>query len=112
MTRKKRMEDENMKLIVSKKDIEYFQNNFIDVATYDPKGNKHYFVFRDSVRNGNWTLMHYQAEDKWTIHGKGLDYCDESEKELTNEELIKFIYKNRKYINNELRSKKGERTFS
>ncbi|PLS07083.1 hypothetical protein [Neobacillus cucumis] len=99
-----------MKLIVSKKDIEYFLNNFLDIAEFDKQGNKHYFLFQDYTRNGDWTLMFYKEEEKWTIHGKGLDYCDESEQELERNELIQFLYKNRKYINNELRSKKARVT--
>lgn len=96
-----------MKLIVSKKDIENFLENFLDLAEFDQQGNKHYFIFQDNTRNGDWTLMFYPAEEKWTIHGKGLDYCDESEKELTRTELIQFLFKSRKYVNNELRSKKA-----
>ncbi|MED1201680.1 hypothetical protein [Heyndrickxia acidicola] len=95
-----------MKLIVYKKDIEYFLNNFLDIATYDKQGNKHYFVFQDYIRAGNWTLMHYVTKAKWTIHGKGSAYCDDNEVELKGQELIRFLYKNRKYINNELRTKK------
>ncbi|ULT59267.1 hypothetical protein L1999_12370 [Neobacillus drentensis] len=96
-----------MKLIVSKKDIAYFLNNFLDLAEFDQQGNKHYFIFQDHTRNGDWTLMFYPDEEKWTIHGKGLDYCDESEKELTETELTSFLYKSRKYVNNELRNKRA-----
>jgi hypothetical protein len=94
-----------MKLIVYKKDIEYFLNNFLDIAEYDKQRNKNYFVFKDRTRNGNWTLIFYKEEKKWTVHGKGLNYCDKNEQELQRNELIQFLYKNRKYINNELRSK-------
>ncbi|NRD78934.1 hypothetical protein HPT25_16340 [Bacillus sp. BRMEA1] len=92
-----------MKLIVSKKDMEYFLNHFYEIAEYDSQGNKYYFVFEDTIRQGKWTLMNYEAESKWTLHGKGLNYCDDGEKELVLEELKKFLYKNRKFINNELR---------
>jgi hypothetical protein len=96
-----------MKLITYKKDIEYFLNNFLDIAEYDKQGNKYYFVFEDPAQNGDWTLMHYKAEEKWTIHGKGKDYSDDDETELEGNKLIKFLYKSRKYINNELRKKKA-----
>ncbi|MEH7094402.1 hypothetical protein [Neobacillus vireti] len=96
-----------MKLIVSKKDIECFLENFLDLAEFDQQGNKHYFIFQDHTRNGDWTLMFYPDGEKWTIHGKGLDYCDDCEKELTRTELIQFLYKSRKYVNNELRNKKA-----
>ncbi|WP_160718803.1 hypothetical protein [Bacillus sp. USDA818B3_A] len=99
-----------MKLIVYKKDIEYFLNNFLDLAEFDQQGNKHYFLFQDHTRNGDWTLMYYKEEKKWTIHGKGLDYCDEGEQELERNELILFLFKNRKYINNELRRMRSEVT--
>ncbi|WP_043931827.1 hypothetical protein [Bacillus sp. EB01] len=96
-----------MKSIVYKRDIENFLNGFSGVADYDFVGKKYYLVFEDSIRKGSWTLMHYEAGGKWTIHGKGENYCDEGEKELVKEDLINFIYKNRKYINRVLKKKKG-----
>ncbi|OCA84101.1 hypothetical protein A8F94_15355 [Bacillus sp. FJAT-27225] len=94
-----------MKSIVYKRDIENFLNGFSDLADYDFVGKKHYLVFEDSIRNGSWTLMYYEADGKWTIHGKGENYSDEGEKELIKEDLINFIYKNRKYVNREIKKK-------
>ena len=94
-----------MKSIVKKIDVENFLSHFKDVADYDYDGKKYYFVFEDVTRNGDWTLMFYDTEDQWTIHGKGLDYCDLSEKEFVKEELVNFLYKNRKYVNKEIKKK-------
>lgn len=95
-----------MKLIVYKRDIEYFLNNFKNIASYDNTGQKFYFVFEDNKRKGKWTLMYYENEGKWTKHGKGENYCDIGETQYDKEKLIDFIYKNRKYINNTLREVK------
>ncbi|WP_409294306.1 hypothetical protein V1498_13910 [Peribacillus sp. SCS-26] len=95
-----------MKSIVSKKDIDIFLNQFKEITDFDEEGRKHYLVFQDIQRNGDWTLMHYEAEGKWTLHGKGPGYCDPEETELSKEELTGFVYKNRKYINREIKAKK------
>lgn len=96
-----------MKLIVYKTDVSYFLDNFRNVASYDNAGQKFYFVFDDVKRKGKWTLMFYASEGNWTKHGKGESYTDIGETQLEKEELIDFIYKNRKYINNTLREIKS-----
>ena len=95
-----------MKLIVFKKDITKFLADFNRISSFDEKGRKEYFVFADGKRNGKWTLMFYRDENKWTIHGMGENYCDEGETVITEAELINFIYRNRKSVNNSIRQLK------
>lgn len=92
--------------IVHKKDVARFLKNFQTLSSYDELGKKEYFVFRDKERNGQWTLMYYRAEDKWTIHGKGKDYCDKGETTLSPSDLEQLLYKNRRFVNDTLRNKK------
>jgi len=91
-------------VIRTKKEVMNFISTFADVAKYDEQGKKHYLVFEDSERNGQWTLMRY-ADDTFTIHGRGDTYCDETERQLESAELQKFIWQWRKSINASLRKK-------
>ncbi len=95
-----------MKLIVYKKDVYKFLKNFKNLSSFDEDGQKQYIVFKDKERDGQWTLMHYPADNTWTIHGKGSGYCDEGETSLTRNEVETFIYKNRKSVNTVLRALK------
>lgn len=95
-----------MKVIVYKKDVDHFLESFKSISSFDKAGSKYYFVFEDHVRGGQWTIMFYEHEQKWTTHGKGANYCDATETSLSREELMNFIYKRRKYINNVIRSMK------
>lgn len=95
-----------MKVIVYKKDIDQFLADFKSISSYDEVGNKFYFIFEDHIRGGQWTLMYYDNEKKWTTHGKGEFYSDIEELPLSEEQLKLFIYKNRKYINNVIRQQK------
>ena len=89
-----------------KKDIDQFLADFKSISSYDEVGNKFYFIFEDHIRGGQWTLMYYDNEKKWTTHGKGEFYSDIEELPLSEEQLKLFIYKNRKYINNVIRQQK------
>ncbi|WP_050182261.1 hypothetical protein [Domibacillus robiginosus] len=91
------------KIIKSNKDIEQFLDDFVRISLYDEKGNKHYFVFEDKKRNGQWTLMLNEGTETWTIHGKGHTYCDPGEQVLEPTEIVQFIWKNRGSVNNVLR---------
>lgn len=95
-----------MKTIVYKKDITNFLDNFQKVSSFDEQGQKEYFVFADTKRKGKWTIMFYPSESKWTIHGIGENYCDEGETTLTQNEMIDFVYRNRKSVNNSIRALK------
>lgn len=98
-----------MKLIRSRKDVEEFLNRFKNVARYDELGKKHYFVFDDNKRGGQWTLMHYE-NGSYSIHGKGKTYCDEEECYLSTVELTKLLWNNRKALNSTLRILNKEKT--
>lgn len=92
------------RVLRSKKDIEQFLMDFPQIAFYDEPGNKHYFIFEDRQRNGQWTLM-FSEHTKWTIHGKGETYCDPSEQLLEPTEIVQFVWKNRGAVNKALRQK-------
>ncbi|MCM3791429.1 hypothetical protein RG959_20610 [Domibacillus sp. 8LH] len=93
------------RVLRSKKDIEQFSMDFPQIAFYDDQGNKHYFVFEDKQRNGQWTLMFNEYTKAWTVHGKGETYCDPDEQLLEPAEMVKFIWKNRSSVNKVLRQK-------
>lgn len=69
--------------------------------SYDPVGDKYYFIFDDVKRGGKYTLMRY-SEGIFTIHGQGDSYCDETEKQLSFDEVCTLIWKNRKYVHKEM----------
>ena len=91
-----------MRSIRNKSDIELFLKSFRNFADYDTNGQKYYFIFDDMQRDGQWTLMLY-GDEKWSLHGKGMDYCDELETFLEQDELSLFLWKNRKMVNNSLK---------
>ncbi|SDI21651.1 hypothetical protein [Alteribacillus bidgolensis] len=84
-------------VIKRKNDINEMLKAFDSIADYDEHGQKYYFVFQDKKRGGQWTLM--KTGNKWSIHGKGKDYCDAEEIFLTSEEVVRFIWKNRSAVN-------------
>ena len=92
-----------IKILKSKKDIEQFLDGFRRISLYDEQGNKHYFVFEDKKRDGQWTLMLNEWTKTWTLHGKGCTYCDPGEQLLEPTEIVQFIWKNRGSVNKALR---------
>ncbi|WNS78774.1 hypothetical protein RRU94_02170 [Domibacillus sp. DTU_2020_1001157_1_SI_ALB_TIR_016] len=93
------------RVLKSKKDIEQFLDDFVRISLYDEQGNKHYFVFEDKKRNGQWALMLNEGTKIWTIHGKSSTYCDPGEQVLESTEIVQFIWKNRGSVNKALRQK-------
>lgn len=91
-----------MKAIMTKKEIQTFMNQFISYAQYDTNGVKYYFIFEDRKRGGQFTLMNY-ASGAWSIHGRGDQYCDETETELSSAEVESLIWQNRAAINAKLK---------
>ncbi|OMF33762.1 hypothetical protein BK133_13300 [Paenibacillus sp. FSL H8-0548] len=86
-------------LIKKKTDITFILENFNDLAQWDAIGNKYYFVFSDRKRGGQWTLMSY-GEDRYSIHGLGEAYMDESEFFFEKESQIhSFLWENRSAFN-------------
>lgn len=75
---------------------------FTNIASYDYENAKHYFVFKDKERGGQYTLM--KKDEKWSIHGKGENYCDDGETMMEHlDSLLDFIWKHRSKINQVLK---------
>lgn len=77
----------------TKKDIAAMLSRFTQIASYDEKLEKYYLVFSDKKRKGIYTLM--LKEKQWSIHGRGLGYCDENETFLEEKELLQFLWLHR-----------------
>lgn len=92
-----------MHIIKKKVDIQDFIEKFELIASYDDVGQKHYLVIEDRERGGEWTLMKY-SDSRWTLHGKGLDYCDQDEHRLLDKDLVDFIWKNRALFNRKIKA--------
>ncbi|WP_054636563.1 hypothetical protein [Thalassobacillus sp. C254] len=103
----KKGDGKKVKTIRKKADIEEVLGAFSQYADFDVTGNKYYLVFKDRQRNGQWTLMN--TNGKWSVHGKGEEYCDPEEMFLTYNELLTFLWKNRAAVNYTLKnqSRKG-----
>jgi hypothetical protein len=91
--------------IKKKIDIENLLDNFSSNAEWDASGEKHYIVFADHKRNGQWTLMNY-PDNRFSLHGLGEDYSDEDESFFDDrDQLVSFIWENRSAFNASLRTK-------
>ncbi|KEF39109.1 hypothetical protein M670_01498 [Schinkia azotoformans MEV2011] len=90
-------------MIIRKKlDAMQFLEKFTDIASYDYENEKHYFVFKDKERGGQYTLM--KKDERWSIHGKGENYCDDGETMMDDiDGLLVFIWKHRSKINHALK---------
>jgi hypothetical protein len=91
-----------MASIKSKADVAQFVNAFTTFAPKDEAGNKNYFVFADKERGGELTVMQYPS-GAWTTHGKGADYNDAEETDITADALQELVWKNRSAINKALK---------
>lgn len=79
-----------------------FLEEFTDMVSYDYENEKHYFVFKDKERGGQYTLM--KKDERWSIHGKGENYCDDGETMMDDiDGLLVFIWKHRSNINRVLK---------
>jgi hypothetical protein len=86
--------------IKKKTDIEWILDNFNTIAEWDPQGNKHYLVFEDRIRGGQWTLIGYGKGDGFSLHGYGEDYKDVGESFFDErEQLVSFLWGNRAAYN-------------
>lgn len=86
--------------IKKKSDIAFILDGFEAIANWDPAGNKHYLVFEDRERGGQWTLMKYGAGDRYSVHGLGSDYHDEAETFFeTPADVVAFLWDNRAVYN-------------
>ncbi|SEB42609.1 hypothetical protein [Paenibacillus sp. GP183] len=91
--------------IKKKVDIEDLLENFSSNADWDASGEKHYIVFTDHKRNGQWTLMNY-PDNRFSIHSRGENYSDEDETFFDDrDQLVSFIWDNRSAFNAALKTK-------
>ncbi|WP_273849914.1 hypothetical protein [Guptibacillus spartinae] len=91
-----------MNIIKRKADVEALLKAFDQFAEFDQLGQKHYFVFEDTEKDGRCTVMKYENES-FSIHCKGASYCDSEEVFLEIDELINLLWKRRKAVNAVLR---------
>lgn len=86
--------------IKKKIDIDVILDNFSSIAHWDSLGKKHYFVFEDRKRGGQWTLMNYSNE-RFSVHGLGENYLDESESFFEERYgVVSFLWEHRSAFNN------------
>jgi hypothetical protein len=86
--------------IKKKSDIDWVLENFTSFACRDAEGGKHYLVFEDRKRGGQWTLMKYGAGHLFSIHGLGEDYKDEEETFFEERDSVAaFLWENRSVFN-------------
>ncbi|WP_226658759.1 hypothetical protein [Pseudalkalibacillus hwajinpoensis] len=91
-----------MNIIKRKVDVEALLKAFDQLAEFDHLGQKHYFVFEDTEKDGQCTVMKY-PNASFSIHCKGASYCDSDEVFLELDELIDLLWKRRKAVNAVLR---------
>jgi hypothetical protein len=85
--------------IRKKMDIDLVLDNFSSIAHWDNLDKKHYFVFADRKRGGQWTLMNY-ANDRFSVHGIGENYLDENESFFyERSSIVSFLWDNRSAFN-------------
>lgn len=93
-------------VIKSKKDAEYFVNNFVNFAVdlyceYDEVYDA--ICFKDSnivaPYNGGTTYLFYK-NNKFYIFSQGQNWRDQQPEEV--KDIVNYIYKNRKGINNRI----------
>jgi hypothetical protein len=91
--------------IKKKSDIEMILDNFSSFAKWDASGRKHYIVFADNKRKGQWTLMNY-GDNRLSLHGRGEDYSDEDEVFFDDRnQAVSFIWENRSAFNAAVKQK-------
>ncbi|WJH34833.1 hypothetical protein N6H14_01195 [Paenibacillus sp. CC-CFT747] len=94
--------------IKKKADAEFVIDRFNTVAHWDSDGEKHYFVFADRKRGGQWTLMK-DGEDRFSIHGLGEDYHDEDEMFFEERSsVVSFMWENRSALNAAFKNPSGQ----
>lgn len=87
-------------LIKKKVDIDSILDNFESISQWDVAGNKHYLIFQDRNRGGQWTLMKYKIGGQFSVHGLGEDYSDEGELYFDSRDFVaSFLWDNRSAYN-------------
>lgn len=86
--------------IKKKSDIGLVLERFSSFANWDAEGNKHYLVFEDRKRGGQWTLMKYESTDRFSVHGLGDDYNDDEEAFFeVHDNIVNFLWEHRSVYN-------------
>ncbi|MFD0673091.1 hypothetical protein [Cohnella sp. GCM10027633] len=86
--------------IKKKTDIASVLDSFETIAAWDESGGKHYLVFEDRKRGGQWTLMKYGDRDLYSVHGLGADYHDAEETFFGEQaDVVAFLWDNRSVYN-------------
>jgi hypothetical protein len=86
--------------IKKKSDISLILDNFEKIASWDSVGGKFYIVFEDRSRGGQWTLMKYADDGRYSIHGLGADYHDDEEQFFEDSTgVVAFLWDNRAVYN-------------
>lgn len=89
--------------IKRKADIEHVLDHFPSLAEWDKAGAKHYLVFEDRKRGGQWTLMRYNG-GRFSLHGRGASYSDADERFFDDRDsLVSFLWDNRAAFNSAVR---------
>ncbi|EXX87750.1 hypothetical protein BG53_11440 [Paenibacillus darwinianus] len=85
--------------IKKKSDIELILDSFPGIANWDEEREKHYLVFEDRKRGGQWTLMRY-GDGQFSLHGRGEDYIDGDEMMFEDRDAVaSFLWDNRSAYN-------------
>jgi len=87
--------------IKSKKEIEYFLDQFPQYAEWDQEGKKHYYCFVEKETDYVVTLMKYE-NDTFTIHRRNDQWYEELESEIPKQEIVKLIWNHRGIINKQI----------
>lgn len=82
-------------IIKSKKDIE----KLIEWMKLDNIENTISFFDPSLMIDGGTTTIHYRREGEFSTRSEGVGWADQRSESLDEEEIISYIWKNRKAIN-------------
>lgn len=89
-------------IIKRKEDAKRFLGRYMDLFEWDGS-SKYYFAVKDTKREGSITLIKYPENGPFTVYRKNNKFWDLKENEINKDDLIKFVWGNRKEINKILR---------
>lgn len=93
-------------LIKKKSDIARVLDHFGSIADWDAEGSKHYLVFEDRRRGGQWTFMKYAVGGRFSVHGRGEGYHDREETFFEERAAAEaFLWENRAACNAAIRKR-------
>lgn len=83
-------------MIKRKVDVDHFLFSFCLYAEWD--GAKFYLTIADDKNDGTITVMQY-PDGRFTVYRKNERFCDRGELAMGGDELARFVWQHRKYIN-------------